>query len=407
MSRFAQRTQRTGVVDDFLPNVSRPEKYLRNSEGMPWVRPSDWLNTTPVAATEICFLYAVYQPDSNFLQFSVTTSSGNFTVDWGNGTSNSYASGTSVAKQFLWASYGNLSARGYRQARVRITGNITGVNFNLRHASVITPSASSQIVEISAQGSSITSFTMSASSVNITHLSLENFAFIGTCSITSMARMFSNCNALQSVSLPNTAAVTNMSNMFGSCYSLQSVSLTNTSAVTNMNSMFSGCSSLQSVSLTNTAAVTDMGGMFSSCSSLQSVSLPNTAAVTDMGGMFSSCYNLQSVSLANTAAVYNMAQMFNNCYGLQSVTGLSGASAYGSGTYTSMFNNCPSLQSISATNMKFTHSIQYCKLSATYLNAYYTALPTVSAQTLSVTGNWGTATDNPAIATAKGWTVTG
>jgi len=102
-----------------------------------------------------------------------------------------------------------------------------------------------------------------------------------------------------------------------------------------------------------------------------------------------------------------MAQMFNNCYGLQSVTGLSGASAYGSGTYTSMFNNCPSLQSISATNMKFTHSIQYCKLSATYLNAYYTALPTVSAQTLSVTGNWGTATDNPAIATAKGWTVVG
>ncbi len=407
MSRFAQRTQRTGVVDDFLPNVSRPEKYLRNSEGMPWVRPSDWLNTTPVAATEICFLYAVYQPDSNFLQFSVTTSSGNFTVDWGNGTSNSYASGTSVAKQFLWASYGNLSARGYRQARVRITGNITGVNFNLRHASVITPSASSQIVEISAQGSSITSFTMSASSVNITHLSLENFAFIGTCSITSMARMFSNCNALQSVSLPNTAAVTNMSVMFNACYSLQSVSLPNTSSVTNMNSMFNNCSSLQSVSLTNTAAVTDMGGMFSSCSSLQSVSLPNTAAVTDMGGMFSSCYNLQSVSLANTAAVYNMAQMFNNCYGLQSVTGLSGASAYGSGTYTSMFNNCPSLQSISATNMKFTHSIQYCKLSATYLNAYYTALPTVSAQTLSVTGNWGTATDNPAIATAKGWTVTG
>ncbi len=302
MSRFAQRTQRTGVVDDFLPNVSRPEKYLRNSEGMPWVRPSDWLNTTPVAATEICFLYAVYQPDSNFLQFSVTTSSGNFTVDWGNGTSNSYASGTSVAKQFLWASYGNLSARGYRQARVRITGNITGVNFNLRHASVITPSASSQIVEISAQGSSITSFTMSASSVNITHLSLENFAFIGTCSITSMARMFSNCNALQSVSLPNTAAVTNMSVMFNACYSLQSVSLPNTSSVTNMNSMFNNCSSLQSVSLTNTSAVTDMGGMFNACYSLQSVSLTNTSAATNMNSMFSGCYNLQSVSLPNTAS---------------------------------------------------------------------------------------------------------
>ena len=57
--------------------------------------------------------------------------------------------------------------------------------------------------------------------------------------------------------------------------------------------------------------------------------------------------------------------------------------------------------------MKFTHTIANCKLDATRLNAYYTALPTVTSQTLTVTGNWGTATDNPAIATAKGWTVTG
>jgi hypothetical protein len=36
----------------------------------------------------------------------------------------------------------------------------------------------------------------------------------------------------------------------------------------------------------------------------------------------------------------------------------------------------------------------------------YTSLQTV-ARTITVTGNWGTASDNPAIATAKGWTVTG
>lgn len=72
-----------------------------------------------------------------------------------------------------------------------------------------------------------------------------------------------------------------------------------------------------------------------------------------------------------------------------------------------MFGNCFSLQSIGATNMKFTHTIANCKMSATALNAYYTALPTVTSQTLTVTNNWGTASDNPAIATAKGWTVTG
>jgi hypothetical protein len=57
--------------------------------------------------------------------------------------------------------------------------------------------------------------------------------------------------------------------------------------------------------------------------------------------------------------------------------------------------------------MKFAHSIASLKMSATALNAYYTALPTVTSQTLTVTGNYGVASDNPAIATAKGWAVTG
>jgi len=58
-------------------------------------------------------------------------------------------------------------------------------------------------------------------------------------------------------------------------------------------------------------------------------------------------------------------------------------------------------------NVKVTTSYANCRLSATALNAIYTALPTITAQTITVSGNWGTSTDNPAIATAKGWTVTG
>jgi hypothetical protein len=40
------------------------------------------------------------------------------------------------------------------------------------------------------------------------------------------------------------------------------------------------------------------------------------------------------------------------------------------------------------------------------LDEIYTSLPTVSGQTITVTSNWGTASDDPTIATAKGWTVT-
>jgi hypothetical protein len=73
-----------------------------------------------------------------------------------------------------------------------------------------------------------------------------------------------------------------------------------------------------------------------------------------------------------------------------------------------MFSACASLArgALSGT----TRAISYsgCKLSAAELNEIYTNLGTASgAQTITVTGNYGTASDNPTIATAKGWTVTG
>jgi hypothetical protein len=65
------------------------------------------------------------------------------------------------------------------------------------------------------------------------------------------------------------------------------------------------------------------------------------------------------------------------------------------------------LARIEAKDFRFTFSVASCKLSATALNEIYTNLPTVTSQTITVTGNYGTATDDPTIATAKGWTVTG
>jgi hypothetical protein len=72
-----------------------------------------------------------------------------------------------------------------------------------------------------------------------------------------------------------------------------------------------------------------------------------------------------------------------------------------------MVVGCQNLQEISMTNMKYSHTISNLKLSAAQLNAHYTALPTLPGFTVVVTNHWGTATDNPAIATAKGWAVTG
>ena len=106
-----------------------------------------------------------------------------------------------------------------------------------------------------------------------------------------------------------------------------------------------------------------------------------TVAGTNFGNMFQYCYSLQSVPLLNTTNGTNFASMFQNCY---------------------------SLQSAALNGTRYSIDYSNAMLSPAELDAIYTALGTAAgAQTITVTGNWGTAGDDPSIATAKGWTVAG
>ena len=174
-----------------------------------------------------------------------------------------------------------------------------------------------------------------------------------------------------------------------------------------MLSMFSNCSSLTNVSLFNTASVTNMQSMLQNCISLTNVPLFNTVNVTNIRTMFISCQSLTNVPLFNTVNVTNMFAMFNSCTSLTSVPALVTTAVNSSGNFANMFSSCTSLTRIEAKDFRFTFSVTSCKLSAASLDEIYTNLPVAVGQTITVTGNYGTATDTPAIATAKGWTVTG
>ena len=237
--------------------------------------------------------------------------------------------------------------------------------------------------------------------------SLTTVPLFNTAAVTNMSSMFQGCSSLTAVPLFNTAAVINMSGMFQSYSSLTTVPLFNTAAVTNMSNMFNSCFSLATVPLFNTAAVTNMSNMFSSCISLTTVPLFNTAAVTSMSNMFNVCSSLTTVPLFNTAAVTNMSNMFNSCFSLTTVPALVTTAVTSATNFSSMFVTCNSLARIRAEDFRFTFSVAGCKLSAAALNEIYTNLPVVTSQTITVTDNYGTTGDNPAIATAKGWTVTG
>lgn len=137
---------------------------------------------------------------------------------------------------------------------------------------------------------------------------------------------------------------------------------------------------------------------------VEQVTVKNLGNTTDLSYRFYYMNKLRSVSLASTAAVTNMSNMFQNCSSLQTVPPFNVTAVI---LTTSMFYNCYSLARIQAKNFRINFAVFNCKLSATALNEIYTNLPTVTGQTITVTGNYGTATDNPTIATAKGWTVTG
>jgi surface protein len=126
-----------------------------------------------------------------------------------------------------------------------------------------------------------------------------------------------------------------------------------------------------------------------------------------MSFMFNGCASLTSVPLFNTASVTATNQMFNECRSLTSVPALNVSAVTSASNFEFTFGSCFSLQNIDATGFNYSFSIANCQLSATELNAIYTALPTVVGQTITVTGNYGTATDDPLIAIGKGWAVSG
>jgi hypothetical protein len=236
--------------------------------------------------------------------------------------------------------------------------------------------------------------------------------------VTTMFNMFNGCASLQTIPpFPGSvAAVTSMLGMFQSCASLQTIPPFpgSVAAVTTMFNMFQGCSSLQTIPAFpgSVAAVTTMLGMFQSCSSLQTIpAFPGSvAAVTTMANMFQSCSSLQTIPAfpGSVAAVTTMANMFSGCSSLLAVPAMNLTGMTSASSLTNFIINCPSLARAPVTEARFSFSVANCKLSAAALNEIFTGLPTVTGQTITVTGNYGInqAGYDPTIATAKGWTVT-
>ena len=327
---IAQAIEAKGVTIGSIPFADYPAKISQISGGaapapvQEWVRPADWLPLPEVLETEEKFvgLYAVDDDDSNYVAI---LAEGNYTVDWGDGVVEDFASGVVAEHKYTYSSLpvGSVSSRGYKQVVVTLTPqagqSITKLDISQRPAAFSGAQRSLQWLDITISTPNAITMRIGGGLYDFPLGLLEQCTIVSLGHVADMTYMFSNCYRLQSLPLFDTSSVTNMSYMFYYCYSLQNVPFFNTSSVTNMSYMFSNCYRLLNVPHFDTSSVVFMSYMFSNCYSLQAVPLFNTSLVTNMSNVFRFCYSLLTVPLFDTSLVTNMSNMFYYCQSLQAV----------------------------------------------------------------------------------------
>ena len=125
-----------------------------------------------------------------------------------------------------------------------------------------------------------------------------------------------------------------------------------------------------------------------------------------MDAIFISAWAIENVVFPSGfgSGMLTMPSAFDGCYSLKNITFTTALGAHLTST-TFAFRACSNLATITGFAPIITTSISPSVMNSAALNALYTALPTITAQTLTVSGNYGYAASTPTIATAKGWTV--
>ena len=238
--------------------------------------------------------------------------------------------------------------------------------------------------------------------------SLEEIKLIqaGTGKVTNLSGAFIYTRIKESPAM-DTSLCTTFANAFQYCDRLTNLYAYNYSSATTLASMLDGCYSLKSVSNFNiTASCTNLSYLCQNCWSLEKApTFSNSSGVTNVTSMLQSCKSLKIIPsyVFGTITTTNFQNFTTGCDSLQIFPSISIGSSY---TTNGVLSSCFSLKRM-LMPLRFTFSVANAKMSATALNEMYSILPTVTGQTVTVTGNYGVSGDGPTIATAKGWTVVG
>ncbi len=248
----------------------------------------------------------------------------NYTVDWGDGTSDNNVTGDITHTYPTSGTY-----------EVSISGDFPRIYFSSRIGQNINDSR--KIINVNQWGSQIW---------------------------TSMENAFSGCDFMdvKAIDVPDLSEVNNMSGMFNGCESLKGNEFFNDwnlSSVTNMAQMFAGCTSFnQEIGAWNVANVINMHNMFGAAISFnQNIDNWNVGNVVNMQGMFIGAESFnQNINSWDVSSVTNMDRMFLNATNFNG--DISDWNISNVAEISSMFRNCVNFnQDISNWNISGTINI--------------------------------------------------
>jgi len=403
--------ENNGIDTTRIRNIPNSQPPVITNIGTNWTRPSEWPAETSISVTDqkAAILVAVYDDNNNWVRFIGTCSSGNYVVDWGDGVTDTIASGGTASHIYDYATLsGSPTSYGYKTATIIVTpqtANLTQLNFNLGAGTGETNYR--RYLEILIGSPNLTLLTLQYSTTFATNAVfplLEHVKIVSmSSSYTNFSNLFYALQKLQSIELPDMGNVTTMSATFGLLNSLSKfpdLVLSNVTSAANLfidninmksvgnlsfrnNSncnifgLFANCRTLE---LTGniTGQITDVGNMFVNCHQLRSIGYVQMEYATSIP-TFTNCYSLETLPYWNTVNVANVNSRFQSCTNLNSIPNWDYSNVTDMGN---AFNACQSLTDVNLNLPKVSN------LSATFSNCQ--SLRTI---TLSTTSNL-TRTDN-------------
>ena len=333
-----------------------------------YTRPSDWLSMPVVATSSQTFvgLFAVRNNDSNYVALRAT-GTGNYQVNWGDGTVTTHASGTQAEYLYTYSAISDstICSRGYKQALITVTpvtGFMTGLNTNVVHSALGTTIKQVKWLEFLINLPYLASLSIAPTGNNARANWLERVTISHLGSLTSLSGTFSSLFGLKAVNITaSTTGINNTSYMFASCISLISVNLFDTSNVTNTVQMFYGCTNLEQVPNFNLSKATTVNNMFNLCNNLKTAPAFDMRLATDFSGMFINCLNLTEIGLIDTRSGTNFTAFAQTCPKLRTVANLDMSKATSAGN---AFQSCASLDNFPA----ITLGAANCNLTSFFIN---------------------------------------